>query len=152
MKGSRPFQTCHTQNRTRLFRCQMRDHVWFSQFPLNYELANHKSGTYPAWVHKKFLDLLTGKIGSPGTWYFLSAPSLYHLPTVLMRILRRLILWVSCASAAALPSSWPRDDGGQAQQQPVPVTGMTTGLDSGTSERPARWEVNVLQDEGGPRW
>lgn len=133
MKGSRPFQTCHTQNRTRLFRCQMRDHVWFSQFPLNYELANHKSG-------------------SPGTWYFLSAPSLYHLPTVLMRILRRLILWVSCASAAALPSSWPRDDGGQAQQQPVPVTGMTTGLDSGTSERPARWEVNVLQDEGGPRW
>ncbi|KAI1777107.1 Di-copper centre-containing protein [Hypoxylon cercidicola] len=53
--------------------------------------------------------------------------------------------------AAALPSwSWPRD-GGQAQQ-PVPVTGMTTGINSGTGERPARWEVNDLQAEGGPRW
>lgn len=100
---------------------------------------------YWTWEQYVFIDchrLLL--IGSP-----------YYLQIVLMRIVRRLLPWIfSCAPAAALPTFWPlQDDGGQAQQQqPVPVTGVTTGLSSGTGERPARWEINALQEKGGPRW
>ncbi|OTA92859.1 hypothetical protein M434DRAFT_12067 [Hypoxylon sp. CO27-5] len=34
-------------------------------------------------------------------------------------------------------------------QQPIPVTGMTTGINNRTGERPARWEINAPQAEGG---
>ncbi|KAI1768563.1 Di-copper centre-containing protein [Hypoxylon sp. FL1150] len=102
---------------------------------------------YWTWEKNVFIDSRPLLIGHP-----------YPLQIALMRIIRRLIPWIvfSCAPATALPTSWPRDDGGQAQQQqqqqPVPVTGVTTGLGSGTGERPARWEVSALQEKGGPRW
>lgn len=36
--------------------------------------------------------------------------------------------------------------------QPFPVTGLTTGINNLTGERPARQEINVLQETGGPAW
>ncbi|KAI0887997.1 Di-copper centre-containing protein [Annulohypoxylon maeteangense] len=68
-----------------------------------------------------------------------------------MSIIRRLIPWVVFVSAAALTASPPPRFDGQAQQ-PIPVTGLTTGINNRTGEWPARWEINALEHEGGPRW
>ncbi|KAI2468351.1 Di-copper centre-containing protein [Annulohypoxylon bovei var. microspora] len=61
----------------------------------------------------------------------------------------RLIPWALCVPTTALPTGYQFD--GQAHK-PIPVTGMTTGINNRTGERPARWEINALQHEGGPRW
>ncbi|KAK7991803.1 hypothetical protein PG988_000597 [Apiospora saccharicola] len=39
-----------------------------------------------------------------------------------------------------------------AQGQAVPVTGLTTGINEVTGERPARININDLQTAGGPAW
>ncbi|KAI1380356.1 Di-copper centre-containing protein [Hypoxylon crocopeplum] len=66
-----------------------------------------------------------------------------------MSRIRRLISWVTCTPVAAVTFR-PQFDG--RGQIPVPVTGMTTGINNRTGERPVRWEINTLQAEGGPRW
>ncbi|KAI1416556.1 Di-copper centre-containing protein [Hypoxylon sp. FL1857] len=62
---------------------------------------------------------------------------------------RRLIPWAACVAAAVLT---PQPQLDVQAQQPIPVTGMTTGINNRTGERPARWEVSALQAEGGPQW
>ncbi|KAI0377011.1 Di-copper centre-containing protein [Hypomontagnella monticulosa] len=62
---------------------------------------------------------------------------------------RGLILWVSYMPISVLTS---RLQYGNETQQPIPVTGMTTGFNNRTGKYPARWEINSLQAEGGPRW
>ncbi|KAI0966132.1 Di-copper centre-containing protein [Xylaria arbuscula] len=39
-----------------------------------------------------------------------------------------------------------------AQNEPVPVIGMTTGFDQGTSTVPSRMNIDVLEQNGGPMW
>ncbi|KAI3321261.1 Di-copper centre-containing protein [Xylariaceae sp. AK1471] len=39
-----------------------------------------------------------------------------------------------------------------AQTNPVPIVGMTTGIDQATGELPLRMNVNILEKEGGPMW
>ncbi|KAI1106590.1 Di-copper centre-containing protein [Jackrogersella minutella] len=74
----------------------------------------------------------------------------YSLPsTGLMSIIRRLIIWAAYGPRAVLTAQPQLDD--QARQ-PIPVTGMTTGINNRTGERPARQEINILQNEGGPPW
>lgn len=41
---------------------------------------------------------------------------------------------------------------GQGESQPFPVTGLTTGINNLTGERPARQDIDVLQKTGGPAW
>ncbi|KAI0839794.1 Di-copper centre-containing protein [Hypoxylon sp. FL0890] len=55
-------------------------------------------------------------------------------------------------AAAAAAGLAPRHQLDVQAQQAIPVTGMTTGINNQTGERPARWEVNVLQAEGRPQW
>ncbi|CAJ2505321.1 Uu.00g127150.m01.CDS01 [Anthostomella pinea] len=38
------------------------------------------------------------------------------------------------------------------QDAPVPVTGLTTGINAQTGERPARLNINLLEAKGGPTW
>lgn len=39
-----------------------------------------------------------------------------------------------------------------AQTGPVPVIGMATGVDQATGKVPARRNINVVEQEGGPMW
>ncbi|KAI0003596.1 Di-copper centre-containing protein [Xylariaceae sp. FL0662B] len=41
--------------------------------------------------------------------------------------------------------------GKRTSNDPIPVVGLTTGIKN-TGERPVRWNINALQDEGGPQW
>ncbi|KAI1141556.1 Di-copper centre-containing protein [Hypoxylon sp. FL0543] len=66
-----------------------------------------------------------------------------------MSIARRLIPLAACVATAILI---PRHQLDVQAQQAIPVPGMTTGINNRTGERPARWEVNALQAEGGPQW
>ncbi|KAL7622248.1 hypothetical protein AAE478_007752 [Parahypoxylon ruwenzoriense] len=66
-----------------------------------------------------------------------------------MSILKKLVSWAACMPMAVLAIR-PHLNG-QAQKH-IPVTGMTTGINKETGQRPVRWEVNALQSEGGPRW
>ncbi|KAI1211298.1 Di-copper centre-containing protein [Annulohypoxylon truncatum] len=66
-----------------------------------------------------------------------------------MSITRRLTPWALFMAAAALAAPHRFD---RQAQQPIPVTGMNTGIDNRTGERPSRWEINALEHEGGPRW
>ncbi|XDG05753.1 hypothetical protein ABKA04_005368 [Annulohypoxylon sp. FPYF3050] len=63
--------------------------------------------------------------------------------------IRKLIPWTVLVSALtiAVPHRFDEHD-----QQPIPVTGMTTGINNRTGERSTRWEINALEHEGGPRW
>ncbi|ORY62692.1 uncharacterized protein BCR38DRAFT_346826 [Pseudomassariella vexata] len=38
------------------------------------------------------------------------------------------------------------------QGQPFPVTGLITGIDNETGERPMRWNINDLHAANGPQW
>ncbi|KAI1337062.1 Di-copper centre-containing protein [Xylariaceae sp. FL0016] len=53
---------------------------------------------------------------------------------------------VSCAAIAACV------DQVCGQDQPVPVTGLTTGIDTETGEPPSRMNINTLASQGGPGW
>lgn len=61
----------------------------------------------------------------------------------------KIIPWAVFASALTLAAPPRFDEHGQ---RPIPVTGMTTGIDNRTGERSTRWEINALEHEGGPRW
>ncbi|KAI1095615.1 Di-copper centre-containing protein [Rostrohypoxylon terebratum] len=63
--------------------------------------------------------------------------------------IRRLIPWAMFASELVL-TALPRFDGHD--QRPIPVTGLTTGINNRTGELPTRWDINALEHEGGPRW
>lgn len=60
---------------------------------------------------------------------------------------RKLALWVSYVPILVLTSRTQYND---KTEQPIPVTGMTTGTNNRTGEYPARREVNILQAEDGP--
>ncbi|KAI2628284.1 Di-copper centre-containing protein [Xylaria nigripes] len=49
----------------------------------------------------------------------------------------------------AIVTSFSYADG---QNEPVPVIGMTTGIDEVTGERPSRMNVNIMAKENGPMW
>ena len=56
--------------------------------------------------------------------------------------LLRYVAWAALAVAVI----------GQDESQPFPVTGLTTGINNLTGERPARQDIDVLQETGGPAW
>lgn len=39
-----------------------------------------------------------------------------------------------------------------AQQAPIPLVGVTTGIDRRTGQRPVRKNINDLYNQGGPEW
>ncbi|KAI2628798.1 Di-copper centre-containing protein [Hypoxylon sp. NC1633] len=66
-----------------------------------------------------------------------------------MTLVGLLIAWAAYVPFAVLASL---TSSGDQAQKPLPVMGMTTGINNRTGEHPVRWEINALHDEGGPRW
>lgn len=68
----------------------------------------------------------------------------YHIIRTIM--LLGLLKYALCLAVMS------RVDHVEAQTAPVPVVGMTSGINPATGAVPSRMNINILEKEGGPMW